>query len=127
MLRKIKVVDLYPIQVLTGDGQSAGVDFRQGEGYAGALVMLGVGNFTGTPTSVTAVIQESDTSDFSAGVTTMAGGAVTTLAADTAYTFEVKRTKRYGRILFDFTGGTSPSAELHAVAILNNWAMPYNR
>lgn len=127
MKNKIKVHDLFPIQVQSGDGQSSGVDFRQGPGYEAALIMLAVGNFTGTPSSVTAVIEESDTSDFSSGVTTMAGGAVTTLTADTAYTFEVKRTKRYGRIRFDFTGGTTPTAELHAVAILNNWALPFNR
>ena len=125
MRNPITIVDAVPIAVYTGDTNGAAIDMQQGPGYETALVHLGVGNFTGTPTTVTAAIYESDTANF-ASSSVAAGGAAQTLTADNDYQFQVKRTKRYMRVVFDFTGGSTPTAELHAVALLTNWAIPMN-
>lgn len=125
MKNPITIVDMLPIAVRTGDGVSDAVDMYQGGDYETALVLLGVGNFTGTPDSVTAAVYESDDAAFGSS-TVAAGGEAQTVVADTAYQFKVKRTKRYLRLVYDFTGGTTPTAELHASAILTNWAIPFN-
>jgi hypothetical protein len=125
MKNPISIVDAVPIAVYTGDQNGAAIDMHQGGDYEAALFLLGVGNFTGTPTTVTVAIYESDDAAFGTS-SVAAGGAAQTVVADTAYRFQVKRTKRYLRPVVDFTGGTTPTAELHMSAILNNWAVPMN-
>lgn len=123
MKNAVSVKELLEVQVVSGDANSAIVDLA---GYDTALVLVGVGNITGTPDSLVVTVQESDASDFGSGVTTIEGGAATTVAADTLYQFQVRRTKRYLRVNYNFTGGTTPTAESYAVALATNWATPFN-
>lgn len=123
MENSISVKELLEVQVVSGDANSAIVDMA---GFDTALVLLGIGDITGTPDSLVVTIQESDASDFGSGVTTMEGGDATTVAADTLYQFQVRRTKRYMRVNYNFTGGSTPTAESFAEAIATNWAKPFN-
>lgn len=104
----------------TDNGVTAFTGGRDGEQYDSALVRVAVGNFTGTPDSLAVLVQESDTADFATPVTL----ATQTVVADTIYTLQVARTKKFIRAKADFTGGTNPTAELHVDAILCNWAIP---
>lgn len=124
LVGNIKIVDIFPLQSKAGDFTiAAGIDMRQDIGFEAALAMVSIGAISGTPDSLQVGFVESDSSDLS-NPTVIDGGALTTVAADTAYSFQLKRTKRYLGFKLDFTGGTTPSAYVHAVAILNNWAKP---
>jgi len=107
--------------VVSGATLSGG---RDGEQYDTALVRIAVGNIANTPDSVAVIIQESDTADF-ASASTCLGGESQTVVADTIYTKQVTRTKKFIRASIDFTGGSSPTAEMHIDAILCNWATPF--
>lgn len=97
---------------------------RDGDQFDGGLVRVSVGNITGTPDTVAVSVQECDLVDFSSGATEVPGGEAFEVAADTSYTLELKRTKKFYRIYVNFTGGTNPTVELAAVAVLHNWATP---
>lgn len=120
----IKIVDIFPLASQVGDVNSSAVDMIQDIGYESALAMVSIGAISGTPSSLKITFIESDASNLS-NPTAVEGGAETTVAATTAYSFQLKRTKRYIGMKVDFTGGSTPSAYIHAVAILNNWAKPF--
>lgn len=121
---RVKVADIYPLATVSGDSTGSGVDMRQDIGFEAALAMVSIGAITGTPTSLKVSFLESDASNLS-NPTVVSGGAEVTVAADTAYQFQLKRSKRYIGMKVDFTGGTTPTAVVHAVALLNNWAKPF--
>lgn len=123
MKNSISVKELLEVQVVSGDDDSAIIDMA---GYDTGLVLVGIGDITGTPDSLVITVQESDASDFGSGVTTIEGGDATTVAADTLYQFQVRRTKRYVRVNYNFTGGSTPTVESYAVALATNWAKPFN-
>lgn len=107
--------------VVSGATLSGG---RDGEQYDSALVRVAVGNFTGTPDTVEVSITECDLADFSSGETECAGGEEFEVAADTIYTKQIVRTKKFIRAKVNFTGGTNPTAEMSVDALLTNWAVP---
>ncbi len=127
----IKQVDLLPIQIITstatGTGSAVDMTPSGGDRFDAMLVKVAIGNIAGdvAPTSVKVKIQESDSSTFGSGVTTAEGGDEVTVSADTVYTFQVKRAKRYTRVIATVTGGTNPTVEIHVSAILCNWAKPF--
>jgi len=121
---RIKVADIYPVATVSGDSTGTGVDMRQDVGFEQALAMVSIGAITGTPTSLKVSFVESDASNLGSP-SVVDGGAEVTVAADTAYQFQLKRTKRYIGMKVDFTGGTTPTAVVHGVAVLNNWAKPF--
>jgi hypothetical protein len=123
MKNAVSVKELLEVQVLVGDGNSSIVDMS---GFDTALVLVGIGNIGGTPDSLKVTVQESDVANFGSGITTMEGGDETTVTADNLYQFQVRRTKRYMRVNYNFTAGTSPDAETYAVALATNWAKPFN-
>lgn len=94
-----------------------------------ALVLMNVGNITGSPTSVKVKIQEANDVGFVTSPTTARGGDEVTLTqilgANTAFRFEVEPSKRYLRAVITFTGGTSPTAVIAANAILSSLAVPF--
>lgn len=128
MKEPIKIVPLIPAASLSETTSGDGVDMRPSNylGFEGALVRADIGAITGTPDSVKVKIEESDSSTFASGNTVAEGGAEVTVEEETAYVFEVKRTKRYIRAVVTITGGSAPTAIVSAVAVLNNWAKPYN-
>lgn len=67
-----------------------------------------------------------NSSTFASGNTVADGGAEVTVEASTAYSFQIQRTKRYIRAVVTVTGGTTPKVTTSIVAVLNNWARPYN-
>lgn len=113
-------IPLSTTSVETSNSVTAFSGGRDGEQYDTALVRIACGNIVNTPDSLAVIIQESDTADF-ASVATVASQ---TVEADTVYTLQVARTKKFIRAKADFTGGSSPTAELHVDAILCNWAIP---
>jgi len=121
----IKIVDIYPLATITGDDTGDSVDTHADVGFEQALGLVSIGAISGTPTSLKVSFIESDASDLGTTPTEVEGGAETTVVADTAYQFQLKRTKRYIGLKINFTGGTDPSAYVHASAILNNWAKPF--
>lgn len=128
MKEPIKVVELLGIGVHTGDTNGDAVDMRPSNylAFEGALVRVAIGDITGTPDSLKISVEESDSSTFASGNTVAEGGEEVTVEADAVYTLQVKRTKRYIRVVLNFTGGSTPTAEAHAEAVINNWAKPYN-
>ena len=96
---------------------------RDGEQFDGALVRVAVGDISGTPDSLTVAIYESDTADF-ASSSVAAGGVAQTMVANSSYSFEIERSKKFMRAVADFTGGTSPGAGIYAMAVLHNFAKP---
>lgn len=125
MNNPIKIVNLYTCDTQAGDDTGETVDMQQGPGFETMLGLVSIGAITGTPTSVKVSFVESDTNDF-ASTSVVSGGAEVTVAADSQYSFQLKRTKRYIRMVLDFTGGTTPSAEVAAMGVLTNWAVPMN-
>lgn len=124
LVNNIKVVDIYPVATVSGDSTGTGVDMHASGKFDAALAMVSIGAITGTPDSVKVSFVESDASNLGSP-TVVAGGEETTVASDTAYKFQLNRTKRYVGMKVDFTGGTTPSAVVHGVAVLNNWAKPF--
>ena len=123
MKNSIKVSELLPATSIEETAVGEIVDMA---GKDTALVLMGVGAITGTPTSIVVTLQESDSATFATGVTTIKGGDATTVAEDTLYQFQVERTKRYLRPSIVVTGGTDPTALMHIHALLTNWARPFN-
>lgn len=121
----IKPVALLINTDVTETVSGSAVDTKQGEQFETGLVRIIVGKITGTPTSVKVKIEESDSSTFASGNTVIAGGEEVTVAQDTIYQKEIKRTKKYVRATVTVTGGTSPHAAIAVDAILCNWATPF--
>lgn len=94
-----------------------------------ALVMLSIGDITGLPTSVKVKIQEADDIAFGTAPTTALGGEEITITAallrNSLQRFEVTAVKRYIRAVVTFTGGTTPTASLGAVALISDLAVPF--
>lgn len=125
MKNPITIVNMLTNDAHSGDQNGATVDMQQAGGYEAALALASVGAFTGTPTTVEIYFEEDDASNF-ASATVVEGGEATEVSADSQYSFQLKRTKRYVRAVLDFTGGTTPTAEVAIQGILNNWAKPFN-
>jgi hypothetical protein len=120
--------DLGLSEAMTGSGNVvSGANFtggRDGEQFETALVRVAVGDITGTPDTLEISITECDLADFSDGETECAGGEEFEVEADTVYTKEIQRTKKYIRAKVNFTAGTTPTAELSVEALLAKWALP---
>ena len=73
-------------------------------------------------------VEESDSSTFASGNTIAEGGeAVDVTAGESITTFQIKRTKRYIRVVLDIDeDGAADDVQISAVAVLNNWSKPYN-
>ncbi len=91
-----------------------------------ALALIEIGDITGTPTSVKIKVEEDDDSAFG-GAAVADGGAEITVAADHSYTMEIKRTKRYLRIVVTTAGGTTPTVECFGAFLLWNAQKPFPR
>lgn len=125
--QNIRLAKLLPIQVLTATTNGSAVDTLLGDGFRfdSALVNVEIGNL-GTQASTGVKIEESDTSDFSSGVSVAKGGEEVTVAADTSYKMEVERTKRYLRAVVTLTTpGATPSVEVFVGAVLWNVPKPF--
>ncbi len=94
--------------------------------FDSALALIEIGNITGTPTSVKVKVEEDDDSNFG-GAAVAEGGAEITVAQDHSYTMEIKRTKRYLRIVVTTAGGSTPTVECFGAFILWNAAIPFPR
>lgn len=117
-------IPLSTTSVETSNSVTAFTGGRDGEQYDSALVRVAVGDIANTPDSLAISIEESDTADF-AIATDAVGGEAFAVTADTEYTKQVIRSKKFIRAKVNFTGGSSPTAELHIVAVLCNWAVPF--
>jgi len=119
-----------PIQIIpsTGSLDGAAVDtyLADGSAFDTALALIEIGNITGTPTSVKVKIEEDDDAAFG-GASVADGGAEITVAQDHSYTMEIKRTKRYLRIVVTTDGGTTPTVECFGVFLLWSAAKPFPR
>lgn len=118
-----------PIQVVAdpGDINGAAVDTYDTGGHPQfdtAQAMIEIGLITGSPTSVKVKVQEDDSSAFG-GATVAEGGAEITVAAQHSYLMQIKRTKRYLRVVVDTTGGTTPTVQAFAAFILFNAQKPF--
>lgn len=120
----IKVVNLVPNQLIDDAFESDAVDMQAAGTFDTALITVDVGAITGTPDEVAVSIIESDNSDLSSS-SVIKGGDEVAVAAETGYTFQVERTKRYIGLSLAFTGGTTPDAQVSAIALLTNWARPF--
>ena len=125
MTTPVTIANLLTNDAHSGDQNGASVDMQQAGGYEAALALVSVGAITGSPTGIEVYFEEDDDDQFGSA-TIVSGGAVTTIAADSQYSFELKRSKRYMRMVLNFTGGSTPTAEVAAQAVLNNWALPMN-
>lgn len=94
--------------------------------FDSALALIEIGNITGTPTSVKVKVEEDDDSAFG-GAAVAEGGTEITVAQDHSYTMEIKRTKRYLRIVVTTAGGSTPTVECFGAFILWNAAKPFPR
>ena len=125
--QNIQIKQLLPIQTLADSADGSAVDTLLGGGFSfdTALVNVEIGNL-GTQASTKVKIEESDSSTFASGNTVAEGGAEVTVAADTSYKMEIKRTKRYLRAVVTMaTPGETPSAEIFIGAILWNAEKPF--
>jgi len=125
--QNIQIKQVLPIQVIVDTTEGAAIDTRQGGGnnFDTALVNVEIGDL-GTQATTAVKIEESDTSDFSAGNQVAKGGEEVTVAADTSYKMEVERAKRYLRAVVTFaTPGVTPTAEVFIGAILWNAQKPF--
>jgi len=125
MKNPITIVNMLTNDAHSGDQNGATVDMQQAGGYETALALASIGAITGSPTSVAISFEEDDDSGFS-GATTVEGGESTDVSANSQYSFQLKRTKRYLRAVVTFTGGTTPTIEAAIQGILANWAKPFN-
>lgn len=125
MKNPIAVVSMLTNDAHSGDQNGDTIDMQQAAGYETALALASVGAITGSPTAVEISFEEDDASNF-ASATAVEGGEATEVAADTQYSFQLKRTKRYMRAVLTFTDGTTPTAEVAIQALLTNWAKPFN-
>lgn len=119
-----------PIQIIpsTGSLDGSAIDTYLADGFAfdTALAFIEIGNITGAPTSVKIKVEEDDDSAFgSASVAD--GGSEITVAQDHSYTMEIRRMKRYLRIVVTTTGGTTPTVECFGAFILWNAVKPFPR
>lgn len=94
--------------------------------YDTALVLIEIGNITGTPDSVKVKIEEDDDSEFG-GAAVIDGGVEITVVQDHSYTKEIKRTKRYLRAVVTTSGGSVPTIECCVVFLLWNAQVPLPR
>jgi hypothetical protein len=125
MKNPITIANMLDNDAHSGDQNGDTVDMQQAGGYETALALASVGAFTGSPTTVEIYFEEDDDSGFGSA-TVVEGGEATEVSADSQYNFELKRSKRYIRAVLDFTGGSSPTAEVAIQALLTNWAKPFN-
>ncbi len=125
--QNIKLAKLLPIQVLTLTTNGSAIDTLLGDGFRfdTTLVNVEIGNL-GTQASTAVKIEESDTSDFSAGNQVAKGGEEVTVAADTSYKMEIERAKRYLRAVVTLTTpGATPTVEVFVGAVLWNAPKPF--
>lgn len=123
----IKVVNLIPLATIaaTGlDGSETPADMQADVSFDTALVAVTVGAFTGTPTTVAISVVEGDLLNMS-DATVIEGGTSTAVLASTLTKFQVHRKKRYIGVTVTITGGTTPTAQVSALGILTNWAVPF--
>jgi len=108
------------------DGDAVDTKVAESETFDTALALIEIGNITGAPSSVKVKIEEDDDSGF--GTATVAdGGAEITVVQDHSYTEEIKRTKRYLRMVVTTTAGTTPTVECFGAFILWNAQKPFPR
>lgn len=128
----IKLVTFFALAAVDGDNTpvaSSIIDTKNGESesFDGALIIAQVGAVGADVSAVTLTVQESDSSTFASGVTTAEGGdAVSVVDGDLTQTFQIRRTKRYLRVLATITeSGAADTVELAVTGVLNKWAKPY--
>lgn len=109
----------------TGDGYAL---YRESKelSFDTALALIEIGALGGTP-GVTKISVEEDDDPAFGGAAVAAGGAEVTISADHSYTMEIKRTKRYLRVVVETTGGTTPTVECCGMFILWNAQIPNPR
>lgn len=122
----LRQVQLLPIQTITVTTSGSAVDTKVNNGFSfeTALLNVEIGNL-GDQTSTKVKIEECDSSGFATGNTVAEGGEEVTAAADASYSMQVKRVKRYLRVVVTITGGSSPSAEIFVGGVLWNAAKPF--
>ncbi|MFA5169088.1 MAG: hypothetical protein WC530_11230 [Candidatus Omnitrophota bacterium] len=124
--QNIKPVELLPIQTLADSANGSAIDTHLADesSFETALIKAAVGDL-GSQATTKIKIQEDDDSAFSAP-TTAEGGAEVTVSADSTYSFEIRRAKRYLRAVVTLTTpGATPKAEVHVSGILCNWDLPF--
>lgn len=125
--QNIKPASLIPIQTINATMSGSGVDtyLPDGSSFDTALIRAAIG-ILGSQATTKVKIEESNASDFGSGVSVAEGGEEVTVAADSVYSFQVKRLKRYLRATITLTTpGGSPSAVVHVSGILCNWDIPF--
>ena len=129
LVGEIKSVKFLKPTSITATASGSAIDTQVNDAlsFETAYVTANVGAIGGdvAPTSVKIKIQESDSSTFASGVTTAEGGDEVTVAADTQYVWQVRKTKRYLRETITVTGGTNPTALIGVTGLLTNWATPF--
>jgi len=118
-----------PLQVIAdpGDLEGAAIDTYDSGGlpqFDTALAMIEIGLITGTPTKVEISVEEADDSAF-ASPTIAEGGALAEVTAEHSYLMQIKRTKRYLRVVVETTAGTTPTVEAFAALLLFNAQKPF--
>lgn len=132
----IRLKTFIPLTVHDGTGDTplngAAVDMREIDKdgspmFDSALIQAVIGDVGANVDVATVLIQESDTSDFSAGNSVADGGAaVDVVAGDQTVIFEVKRSKRYIRaVLTVEVSGAADDIQIAVTGILSNWAKPF--
>ncbi len=124
--RNISPVELIPIQVINVTTNGAGVDtyLADGSSFDTALIKAAIGDL-GSQATTKVKIQEDSDSAFGTPTTAEGGDEITALA-DSVYLFQIKRAKRYLRVVVTFTTpGATPTAEVHVSGILCNWDIPF--
>ncbi len=118
-----------PIQLVAdpGDINGAAIDTYDSGGHPQfdtALAMIEIGLITGTPTKVEISVEEDDDAAFG-GATIAEGGAIVEVTAQHSYLMQIKRKKRYLRVVVDTTAGTTPTVQAFAAFILFNAQKPF--
>ena len=134
MKNPIKIVEAIPLTVHNGDSDASlegdAIDMRPSDylAFEGALVAVQIGTVGGDVSEALVKVEESDSSTFASGNTIAEGGeAVDVTAGESITTFQIKRTKRYIRVVLDIDeDGAADDVQISAVAVLNNWSKPYN-
>lgn len=121
----ISVVELVPCTTYDADldGSENPVDMHADQTFQTVLAQASIGDITGTPDSVSLSFVEGDEADLS-DASAIEGGDAVDVSANTAYTYQLNRTKRYIGAVLTFTNGTSPTAEVAVLGLLTNWAKP---
>lgn len=123
--QEIRLVQLLPIQVIAETTNGSAVDTKVNNQFSfeTALVNVEIGNL-GDQEDTKVKIEESDSATFATGNTEAAGGEEFTVSADTSYTKQIKRTKRYLRAVVTIGDGDTPQAEVFVGGLLCNAEIP---